>query len=828
MANKALAPARKWFKQQGWKAFEFQENTWKRYLAGESGLLNAPTGSGKTYALWLACLLEAIQQNNFKRTRKVQVIWLTPLRALAEDIKSAMIKAVDGLEGGWEVAVRSGDTSASQRQKIKKSAPECLITTPESLHLLLSQKDKALYFQDLKVVVADEWHELLGTKRGVQVELALASLKSITKQPLKIWGISATIGNLEQAKSVLLGSAKGSIVKANVEKALEIHSIIPEKIENFPWAGHLGVKLMAQVMPVIYNSRTTLLFTNTRSQTEIWYQKILEKHPDLAGQMAMHHGSLDQEVRSWVENALHEGKLKLVVCTSSLDLGVDFRPVDTVIQVGSPKGVARFLQRAGRSGHQPGAKSVLYFVPTHALELVEAAALKQAITEKEYEARWPLQNSFDVLCQFLMTLAVGEGFKANELFILIKQTHAYQELQEKDWQWLLTFLTTGGKSLEQYDEYAKMIVEDGVHKVINRRTAMRHRMHMGTIVSDPMVKLKYTSGGYIGSVEEGFISKLNSGDTFWFAGRSLEFVRLNGLNAQVKRSNKKTGLIPKWMGGRMPLSSQLARLLQEKLSNAADGHFLGEEMQALKPLLQLQQKWSAIPESRILLIEHMQSREGDHLFFFTFGGRFVHEVLAALVAYRIGKLKPLSFSIAMNDYGFELLSDQNIPIEEALSLDLFSTDHLKEDIAASINEAEMAKRKFRDIAAIAGLVFMGYPGKLISYRHLQASSQLLFDVFSQYEPDNLLLKQAREEVLTLQLDFNRLLDELAYLNSKKIVLKKIPKPTPFAFPIMVDRLREKLSSEKLEDRIKKMQLQLEDYARKGESKRSKSTQRESR
>ncbi|CAN5529219.1 ligase-associated DNA damage response DEXH box helicase [soil metagenome] len=811
--------AEKWFYARNWRPFEFQKEVWQAYLEGKSGLLNAPTGSGKTYALWIPCLLEYISlhqnyKNNYGKNG-LQVIWITPLRALAKDIQLAMQEICQDLGIPWKVGLRTGDTSSSERQKQNKNAPECLITTPESLHLMLSHPERSRIFASLKCIIVDEWHELLGTKRGVQVELAISCLKSIKLNNLKIWGVSATIGNLPEALQVLLGvnfSGETKIVKAELEKKLEIISILPDEVEKFPWAGNLGTRLLPKVLPIIEGSQTTLLFTNTRSQTEIWYQKILEYAPELSGLVAMHHGSIDNEIRSWVEDALHQGKLKLVVCTSSLDLGVDFRPVETVIQVGGPKGITRFVQRAGRSGHQPGATSKIYFLPTHSLELIEAAALKSAIDQEKFESRIPLQKSFDVLVQYLVTLAVGEGFEAEKILKELKDTYSFREITEFEWNWALDFITTGGKSLTQYDEFSKVDLIENRYKVSSKKIAMRHRLAIGTIVADPVMKVKYLNGGFIGSIEESFVSKLKQGDRFWFAGRSLELVRIKDLIVIVKASAKKAGLIPKWMGGRMPLSSQLSEMIREILEKAAQHHYSGIELNKLKPLLELQDKWSSIPGKNKLLIESLKSREGYHVFFFPFEGRLVHEVLAALVAFRISKIRPLSFSLAMNDYGFELLSDSEIPLEEALEYDLFSIENLLQDIHQSINGAEMAKRKFRDIATISGLIFQGFPGRGIKDKHLQATSQILYDVFSEYDPENLLIKQATVEVLTIQLEQSRLMEALNRINKQEVTLRNPPKPTPFAFPIMVDRLRAKLSSEKLEDRVHKMQIQLEKYA----------------
>jgi ATP-dependent Lhr-like helicase len=806
--DKRIEAGIKWFDEKGWNPFPFQIESWENFLAGNSGLLNAPTGSGKTYALWIAYLLSKL---NHKPSKGLKFLWVLPLRALSKDIQSAMQEAAFDFGYDWKIEIRTGDTSTKDRQRQKKTPPDCLITTPESLHLLLSQKNSTAYFKNLEAVVVDEWHELLGSKRGVQVELALSSFKELSAQPLKIWGISATIGNLAEAQKVLLGASekKGKFIRANLEKEIKIESILPDEVEKYPWAGHLGIKLIDKVLPIIKENKTTLIFTNTRSQTEIWYQQLLNKEPELAGAIAMHHGSLNNQIRTWVEEALHSGQVKVVVCTSSLDLGVDFRPVDTIIQVGGPKGVARFAQRAGRSGHRPGEISKIYFLPTHSLELIEGAALRTAIQEKDFEARIPIQMALDVLLQFMVTLAVGDGFEPKKLYTQIKDTFSYQNLSSKEWDWLLSFLKTGGESLSAYDEYHKAILEEGKIKVINRRIAMRHRLSIGTIVGDQVLNVKYVKGGHLGTIEEYFISKLKPGDVFWFTGKPLEYVRLKDMTVQVKKSRRKTGQIPQWMGGRMPLSSQLSFHIKQKLEKLKKDQLDEIELLSVRPLIDRQLKISTVPAVDELLIESLISKEGFHILIFPFEGRFIHEVLAGLIAYRISISQPISFSIAMNDYGFELLTDEVFDFEEMLSLDLFSLENLKEDIFSGINETEMAKRKFRDIASISGLVFRGFPGKNIKEKHIQASSSILFDVFSEYEPENLLLQQAHREVIEQQLEEERLYKSLRKINSQKILYHKTPKPSPFAFPILVDRLREKFSTETLEERVAKMQAQLE-------------------
>jgi ATP-dependent helicase Lhr and Lhr-like helicase len=826
-----------WLQSRGNQAFAFQEETWQYIQDGKSGLVNAPTGCGKTFSVFLGALIQFINQHPFQyKTRsknKLQILWITPLRALAKDLGRAMEEVIQELGMQWRIGIRNGDTEPAERQRQKRQMPEVLIITPESLHLLLAQKGYAEVFQTLKIIAVDEWHELLGSKRGVQVELAISRIVHV-KEPagpsLSLWGISATIGNLEQAMEVLLspvrsgsdGQSAGELVRARIKKNIKVESIIPDEIEKYPWAGHLGIRLIDKVIPILLQSRTTLIFINTRGMSEQWYQALLRVCPELAGSIALHHGSIDMELRTWVEEALHSGKLKAVVCTASLDLGVDFRPVETVIQVGSPKGVARFLQRAGRSGHQPGELSHIYFLPTHSLELVEAAALKTAMSLDFIESRQPMLVCFDVLIQYLSTLAISDGFYPDEVYPQIQSTFCYREITVQEWNQVLHFITEGGTALQQYDEFKKIEIIKGLYQINSRRIAMRHRLHIGTIVSESMMKVRMISGGYVGVIEEYFISRLQPGDVFTLAGRNLEFVMIKEMTALVRKSNAKKSIVPSWQGGRMPLSANLGLMLRRKFNEALQPLSVQEpgdsqthspdreiELRALEPLFLLQQQLSHIPREDELLIEQIQNNEGYHLFVYPFEGRLVHEAMAALLAFRISLHTPISFSFAMNDYGFELLSDRPIPVDDTNVYDLFTAKDLSQDIQRSVNSAEMARRKFRDIAVIGGLIFQGYPGEQKKARHLQSSASLLFNVFSEYDPKNLLLRQAYQEVMEQQMEEQRLRDMLERIQKSRIVISFPQKLTPFCFPLKVDSMRETLSSEKLEDRIRRMQLQLE-------------------
>ncbi len=811
-----IAVAQDWFARRHWQPFPFQVQCWRAFLEGKNGLLNAPTGSGKTYALWIPIVLDQIRKTEISGSRSsgLKAIWVTPLRALSVEIEQAANRFLEGIGSDMTVGIRTGDTPQKLRISQKKKMPDLLITTPESLHLLLSSRDYDKLFHRLSAVVVDEWHELLGSKRGVQIELALSRLKNMIPD-LRIWGISATIGNLQEAREVLLGTdspalKQSELVVADIPKEIEVRSIIPAKMETFPWRGHLGLHLLDEVVSIVKSSKTTLLFTNTRSQCEIWFQRILEKYPEFAGEIAVHHGSIDRETRLWVEEAIREERLKAVVATSSLDLGVDFAPVETIIQIGGPKGVARFIQRAGRSGHRPEAKSVIYFLPTHAMELIEASALKKAVKHSVVEERIPYLGSFDVLIQYLTTLAVSDGFYPERIFPEVKATFCYRDISREEWQWVLNFITKGSQSLQAYDEFKKVeIEEDGRFKVHSKAVATRHRLQIGTIVGDALLVVKFLGGSYLGTIEESFISKLNPGDNFTFAGRNLELHQVRNMQVLVKRSAKKNSRFPSWAGGRMTFSARMSELLREELWEAAKGTQESPELKALSHTFDRQLKESHIPTSKQFLIESFKTREGYHTLFYPFEGRFVHVALSSLIAYWCSLLNPITFSLAYNDYGFELLSDRPLDIQQVLDKDLFTDEHLMDDLQTSLNFTEMAKRKFRDIAVISGMVFTGYPNKMVRTKHLQSNSQLLFSVFRDYEPENLLFRQAFQETFEHQLEEGRLRLALERIGTQEKVWMKCQKPTPFSFPIITDRMRDKLSSEKLEDRIRRMIAQWE-------------------
>lgn len=818
-----------WFDSRGWTPFPFQREVWAACRQGESGLVHAATGTGKTFAAWLGPVLEWLDSHpdgiggrvpgarSRGRAAPLRVLWITPLRALAGDTVQALRAPVEALGLPWTVEARTGDTPASLRARQRERLPTALVTTPESLTLLLTRPDAADLLGGLACVVVDEWHELMGSKRGVQTELALARLRRWAPG-LRTWGLSATLGNLDEALATLLGREDGRprtgrLVRGLVPKVMTVDALVPEVMDRFPWAGHLNTRLLPDVIAAVEEGRTALVFTNTRSQCELWFQALLDARPDWAGVLALHHGSLHRRARDAVEEGLRTGALRCVVCTSSLDLGVDFTPVDRVLQVGSPKGVARLVQRAGRSGHQPGAVSRVTCVPTHAFELVEVAAARDALAAGAIEARHPLDRPLDLLAQHVVTLALAGGVDRATVLEEVRSAHAYRDLTEAELDWVLDFVSRGGTALSAYPEFAKVRERDGVYTVADRMVALRHRLSIGTILSDTALTVRYLGGGTLGTVEEGFIARLRPGDRFIFAGKPLEFVRLRDLTAWVRKAPSPKGAVPRWQGARMPLSSELAAAVRARLEAARQGAFDGPEMEAVRPVLELQAQVSRIPAPDELLIERVETREGAHLFVFPFEGRLVHEGLAALFAYRIAQLGPISFTFACNDYGFELLSPEPAPVEEALAAGLLFGEHLLHDTLASLNAAELARRQFRETARVAGLVFQGYPGRDRSARHLQASAELLYDVFARHDPDNLLVRQARREVLERQLEHSRLGRALDRMRQGRVTLLDVDRPSPLSFPILVDRTREQVSSEKLADRVRRLTASLDRAAR---------------
>jgi ATP-dependent Lhr-like helicase len=809
-------PADTWLAKRGWQAFPFQREVWQAMSEGRSGLLHATTGSGKTYAVWLGMLQALLARHPPGRAAEpLRAIWLTPMRALASDTAKALAEPLRDLAPNWTIGLRTGDTPAAERARQDRRFPTVLVTTPESLTLMLTRENAREVLTGVAFVVVDEWHELIGSKRGVQAQLAIARLWQFNRG-LVAWGLSATLGNLEEAMHVLClpgvaaGAPEPALVRGRVDKTLVIDTLIPPDPGKYSWAGHLGARMQLPVVEEIERSGTTLVFTNVRSQAEIWYQLLLAARPEWAGHIALHHGSLDRATREWVENGLKEGTLRAVVATSSLDLGVDFLPVERVLQIGSAKGVARMMQRAGRSGHAPGRPSRITLVPTHTLELIEAAAARRAAQQGRVEQRVSPDKPLDVLVQHLVTIALGGGFRADALYAEVRSAWAYRTLTQAEFDWALAFCERGGESLGAYPEYHRIVRDaDGVYRVTDRGVAKRHRLGVGTIVSDAAISVKYLSGATIGTMEEGFIARLKAGDHFFFAGRLLEFIRVRDMAAYVRKATRNKGTVPTWQGSKMALSTELSDAVLEMMQEAAEGEFLEPELAAARPMLLTQQRLSRIPTPGTLLVEAFQSKEGQHLYIYPFAGRNVHLGLASLVAWRLARDTPNTFSLSVNDYGFELVSAAPFDVAPVTSQRIFDAADLMHDVLASLNSSELAQRRFREVARVAGLISAGYPGQPRSSKQLQASSALFFEVFRKYDAGNLLLSQAEKEVLSQELEISRLAATLARMQARRIDFVALRHPSPMCVPLMVERFRERLSTEQLSERLDRILRDME-------------------
>ncbi len=872
--------ARAWFASRNWRPIDFQLQAWRAFASGQSGLVHSPTGTGKTLAAWMGLLESEAERAATLGTPGaigagppgLRALWLTPLRALATDTASSLQSACDGLALGWRVELRTGDTSGSVKSRQRERPPRAMVTTPESLSVMLSYAGAQALLSGIRLVVVDEWHELLGSKRGVQTELALARLR--TWNPgLVVFGVSATLGNIERAGEVLMGASptrsesattpqtkspgdvpparqtKPLLIRGVSEKRYEFRTLLPPNIERFPWAGHLGLRQIEGVIAAIESSRSSLLFCNTRSQAEIWYQSLLKARPewmrlgaiamstenevvaDASGDaatppdagvlpLALHHGSVDRDLRLRIEAMIKAGRVRCVVCTSSLDLGVDFPPVDQVIQIGSPKGVGRLLQRAGRSGHQPGRASRVVCVPTNTLEIIEFAAAREAAILGQIESREPIRLALDVLCQHVVTCASGGGFVERELLDEVRSTWCFANLSDEHWRWVMEFSRNGGETLHAYDRFARIAQRDGRWVVASDGVARQHRLGIGTIVSDSAVLVKFERGATLGTVEEGFVSRMKAGDVFVFAGRRLEFVRMREMTAMV-RPARKSGVMISWQGARMPLSAELADRVRMRFAEGARGELIGPEMVCAGPLLALQSTWSSLPTPERLVIEEVSTRDGHHAFIYPLEGRLVHEGLAALVAYRLARLAPRTVITAANDYGFELVSASRIDLDEPAWRALLSPENLADDLIACINASQIARRHFREIARVAGLLVASLPGarqrtgRGPSARQMQASSELFFDVFEQFDPGNMLLDQARREAMDGQLEFVRLQRALERIRGWTVSVQRPARLTPLAFPLWADSMRQQLSTESWEDRVQRMLKQLEADAESG-------------
>ena len=807
----------RWFASKGWIPWDFQRQAWEAFRRGESGLVQVPTGAGKTYAAYLGPLSELIDQcrrrgSDVPPPGALRVLFITPLRAVSRDIELALRAPIDEMNLPLRVESRTGDTAQSVRDKQRERLPDVLITTPESLCILLTRENAPALFASLSSIIVDEWHELLTSKRGTQVELCLARLREFAPKA-RTWTLSATLPNLDQAARAAVGMAapEPTIIRGTMQREVTIQTLTPAPGTRMPWAGHLGMHMLPRVVETLDPSISTLVFTNTRSQAELWFQAILHAKPEWEPILALHHGSLDRDDREAVEGGLKSGNLRIVVATSSLDLGVDFAPVERVIQIGSVKGIARLIQRAGRAAHRPGAPCSILCVPTHTLELIEIDAARRAMLESRIEPRTPLNKPLDVLAQHLVTCAMGGGYDPSAMYEQVRTAAAFATLSREEFDWALDLVSRGGDALKAYPHYHKVALDTGRARVGDKRLGLLHKLNIGTIVAQPTLEIRFTGGKRIGSIEDGFITLLRPGQKFAYAGRSLAFVGVRDGVAFVRPAGGKTNNTPRWAGTKLPISESLARSVRETLEIASDrlDSSTSNELLHAREMIEAQQRLSIIPRVDELLIEACETRDGHHVFVYPFDGRLVNAGLASIVAFRISQGRPSTFTISANDYGFELLSPTPIELDGVFTPDLFNAERLLEDAAGSVNLAELAKVQFREIARVAGLISQTYPGARKTGRQVQINTGLLYDVLREFDPGNLLLLQADREVMERHFEQTRLARSMQRLSASRLRLVRTTQPTPLSLPLIVERVAGQMSSEPLADRIERMQQEWE-------------------
>ncbi len=785
-----------WLSKKSWTHFPFQKEAWKLIYEGRSGLISVPTGAGKTYAAYLPALSKLHESPG----KGIHILYITPLRALANDLEKALKEPILDLNLPYKVEKRTGDTTASQKNRQKKSPPEILLTTPESLSLMLTQDDAALRFVNLKMIIVDEWHELLGSKRGVLLELSLSRIKNWNPS-VQIWALTATVGNLEEAAQVCVGmDRKPALVTAQMKRDVIIETILPETVEKLPWLGYLGIRMIPYVIEKLDPKVPTLIFTNTRSQAERWFQGIVDLKPDWKLLTALHHSSVDKTTRTEIEGNIKTGKLSFVVCTSALDLGIDLPPVEKIIQIGSPKSVSRLIQRAGRSSHRPLTPCHISLVPTNALQVLEMKAYKMAIKEHIIEKRFPFEKCYDVLLQHIVSCAIGGGIEKIKFYEEIKTTFCFADISLEEYEYCLSFLITGGKAFNAYSEYRKLVSDKGLLVVNDTQIIRRHKMNIGTITSDSYAVIKLMRGTSLGTIEESFITQLKPGDNFLFGGKRLKLVQYRDLTAHVRLTTEVNTQAAVWGGTSLPFSAPLGRILRK----AMDENETHKENALLKEIFQIQKAKSHLPSEHELLIEVIKSREGWHLFLFPFEGKTIHEGIALLIAHRLAKDMPSTLIISCNDYGLELLSKK--PFNESMLVsDLFNSTDSREELESLINVHEASKVAFREVARIAGLVFQGFPGNHKSNRQVQMSTGLLFEVLEKYDSENLLLKQAKKETLDKYFAQDRLKEVLERLQSSCLIITHPLSFTPFSLPLFVERVSQRISTESLAERIAAIQ-----------------------
>ncbi|HEY2835273.1 MAG TPA: ligase-associated DNA damage response DEXH box helicase [Rhizomicrobium sp.] len=794
-----------WFAAKGWSPRPHQLSLVEKAGQGESVLLVAPTGGGKTLAGFLPSLIDLVERPKRARARKLHTLYISPLKALAVDVARNLETPIAEMELPLTVETRTGDTPAARRQRQRHAPPDFLLTTPEQLALLIAHPRSAQLFEGLKTVVLDELHALYNSKRGDLLALGLARLTQLAPSHRRV-GLSATVADPKPLQRFLVpqpmdGEVLASLVIARGGAKPEIS--ISASDSYVPWAGHLARHAMQDVMAAIGEAKTALIFVNTRSQAERTFQELWRLN-DQNWPIALHHGSLAPEQRRKVEAAMSKGALRAVVCTSTLDLGIDWGAVDKVICIGAPKGAARLVQRIGRANHRLDEPSAALLVPANRFEVLECNAARDAVLAGELDGERLKQGGLDVLCQHVWGMAVAAPFHADALFAEVRSAAPYAHLSRVDFDAVLGFVATGGYALKSYDRFARLRqLPDQRWRLAHPRLAQAYRLNVGVIVEDPMVDIRLQSRGKptgaggrrLGQLEEYFVEQLSAGDTFVFAGDVLRFEGLREDGAYVTRTNDAEAQVPSYNGGKFPLSTFLAQRVREMVSAPERWHVLPDPVQEW---LKIQEWRSVIPQPGQLLVEHFPRGSRHYLVCYPFEGRLAHQTLGMLLTRRLerARMKPLGF--IANEYALAVWAARDM---SGLDMGkLFDEDMLGDDLDAWLADSNLYKRTFRNCAVIAGLIERKMPGKEKSGRQVTFSSDLIYDVLREHEPDHVLLRATYADAGTGLLDIARLSDMLARVRSR-IVARKLDRVSPLAVPALLEISREMVARGEVEEEI---------------------------
>jgi ATP-dependent Lhr-like helicase len=776
-----------WFRAQGWAPYPHQLAMVQAAQARRHTLLIAPTGAGKTLAGFLPSLIDLAERPR----AGLHTLYLSPLKALAVDIERNLQAPLAQLRLAVRAETRTGDTPEAKRQRQRKTPPQILMTTPESLALLLSYSDAPRLFRHLSTIVVDELHALVESKRGDLLALGLARLGSLAPEARRV-GLSATVADETWLSDFLAphtpDAAPLDIVRGRAGAAPDIHILTTR--ERLPWSGHMALHAIEEVYEKLRRAKSAIVFVNTRAQAELVFQRLWDVNEDHLA-IALHHGSLAVEQRRKVEAAMAAGKLRAVVATSSLDLGIDWGDVDLVIQIGAPKGAARLLQRIGRANHRLDEPSEALLVPANRFEFLECLAAIDAVAEHTLDGQPRREGGLDVLAQHMTGMGVAGGFTADALFAEVGRAAPYRALTRAAFDATLDFAATGGYALAAYEQFRKLRCDErGVWTPAKPGIARQYRMNVGTIVEEPMIKVRLNRGAQLGEVEEYFISQLVEGDTFVFGGRLLTFLGLSETTANCASGGKGEPKIPVYAGGRLPLSTHLAERVRRILASPAAWEALPE---AVQEWLALQRWASVLPDSNGLLVETFPRGEKHFTVAYCFEGRNAHQTLGMLLTRRMErmKLKPLGF--VATDYVIAVWS-----LRAPRDLDrLFAEDMLGDDLEEWMAESSLLKRTFRTVATIAGLIERRHPGREKNGRQMTVSSDLIYDVLRKHQPDHVLLQATRAEAAQGLTDIGRLAAMLARVRGR-ITHRALDRVSPLAVPVLLEIGRESVYGEALD------------------------------